>query len=230
MQPLGTHPVSLNTTVKTNLPFVMIAITFFFLQVRQDRKSLLWQAESACETNTHMCSSILAPDKLSLVGHLPDTEIPGSQARSHSAETLSPSPHLWIFSPHPAGRATKEHPPSQQHIPGCWLTASSAIFKVCSCLMLTFQTSSALVCSVQPGCDTTSQGWLEMAPFPSQPPLTQPFGDVREARRRHLSLCCCAPAAAGQGHERKQQNPSRASSFVIWTQAGNTGSVLRKFL
>lgn len=41
--------------------------------------------------------------------------------------------------------------------------------------MLTFQTSSALVCSVQPWLWYTPQGWLGMSPFSWQPPLGQPL-------------------------------------------------------
>lgn len=140
MQPLGTCPVILNVTLKTNLLFVIIAITLFFPTGRRGQK-IIAVTGSECLWTKHrqMCSSLLAPDKLSLAGHLPGSKIPGRQA----------GPHLWIF-PH----TQLEEPP--QSIPQP--TAHSRLlthsilchFSMCSSLMLTFQSSSALACSVQP--------------------------------------------------------------------------------
>lgn len=58
-------------------------------------------------TDVWFCSSVLAPEELSLVGHHTDSGIP---ARLTGPPSLGPQ--LWILSPHPSGRATKEHPPA----------------------------------------------------------------------------------------------------------------------
>ncbi|EOB01079.1 hypothetical protein Anapl_00415 [Anas platyrhynchos] len=48
--------------------------------------------------------------------------------------------------------------------------------------------------------------WLVCYPSPHHSNLSEA---LKETRRRHFSLCRCAPADSGQGQERKQQNSSR---------------------
>lgn len=49
------------------------------------------------------------------------------------------------------------------------------ISKIGSCLVLTFQNTSALFLCGRPGCDNAPQGQLEMARLLSKPPPQQPF-------------------------------------------------------